>query len=135
MRYTAANPTSYTLPDGEYPFIVTAAEEKIASTGSEMIALTLKIKDGPTVYDNLVNVESAWFKTDQFRAAIGDKIVPGAETDINPDNLIGRTGRCVLYTDLYDGKRRNKVAEYIIPRSTAPATQPAPAKVTPHEFD
>jgi hypothetical protein len=141
MRYTAANPTTYTLPDGEYPFIVTAAEEKIASTGSEMIALTLKIKDGPTVYDNLVNVESAWFKTDQCRAAVGFKIVPGVETDINPDDFVGRTGRCVLYTDLYDGKRRNKVAEYLIPRPTAqptkstPAAQPAPAKVTPNEFD
>jgi Protein of unknown function (DUF669) len=129
MRYTASNPTALTLPDGEYPFVVTAAEEKTSSNGNEMIALTLKIKDGPSVYDNLVNVESAWFKIDQFRAAIGDQIAPGTELDLNPDKWIRRVGRCILYTDMYDGKRRNKVAEYVVPLRNQ--TKPVPAAPVP----
>ena len=115
MRYTPSTPgAGSALPDGEYPFEVIGAEEKTSnSSGNDMIELTLKIKDGPTVYDYLVNIEESHWKLDNFLASIGENIKPGVPVDINPDNFIGRRGTCLLYTDMYQGKKKNKVADYV----------------------
>jgi len=115
MRYVPSTPGAGTaLPDGEYQFEVTNAEEKTSNTsGNGMIELTLKIKDGPTVYDYLVNVEESFWKLDNFRTSIGEEVKPGVPVDINPEDFIGRRGTCLLYTDTYQGKKKNKVADYV----------------------
>jgi hypothetical protein len=116
MRYTpSTSGEGSAVPDGEYQFEVSNAEEKTSnSSGNDMIDLTLKIKDGPTVYDYLVNVEESLWKLDNFRASIGEDVKPGVPVDINPENFIGRRGTCLLYTDVYQGKRKNKVADYVL---------------------
>jgi uncharacterized protein DUF669 len=115
MRYTPSMPgEGSALPDGEYLFEVTDAEEKTSnSSGNDMIELTLKIKNGPTVYDYLVDVEGSHWKLDNFLASIGENVKPGVPVDINPDNFIGRRGTCLLYSDTYQGKKKNKVADYV----------------------
>jgi hypothetical protein len=115
MRYVPSTPgAGSVLPDGEYPFEVTNAEEKTSnSSGNDMIELTLKVKDGPTVYDYLVNVEESLWKIDNFQASIGEEIKPGVPVDINPEDFIGRRGTCLLYTETYQGKKKNKVADYV----------------------
>jgi uncharacterized protein DUF669 len=130
MRYTPSTPgEGSALPDGDYQFEVTNAEEKTSNTsGNDMIELTLKIKDGPTVYDYLVNIEESHWKLDNFRASIGEDIRPGVPVDINPENFLGKRGTCVLYTDTYQGKKKNKVADYVfvvsgpgaVPQSSSP---------------
>jgi hypothetical protein len=115
VRYTprSAPGEGSVLPDGEYSFEVTNAEEKTSdSSGNEMIELTLKIENGPTVYDYLTWTEKSDWKLNDFRASIGENVIVGVPVDVNPDNWIGRRGRCVLYTDTYQGKKKNKVAEY-----------------------
>ena len=124
MHYKQSNPAATTKPDGEYEFMVTGAEEKTANSGNAMIALTHRIKDGPVVYDYLVDTEGAYFKWDQFRAAIGETVQPGVEIEIKPHTWIGKVGRCILYTDEYQGKRSNKVSEYILPPSKPPGAPP-----------
>jgi hypothetical protein len=115
MRYVPSTlGAGNALPDGEYQFEVTNAEEKTSNTsGNDMIELTLKIKDGPTVYDYLVNVGESLWKLDNFRGSIGEEIKPGVPVDINPEDFIGRRGTCLLYTDTYQGKKKNKVADYV----------------------
>lgn len=125
--YKQASPSS-TLPDGEYAFFVIGAEEKTASSGNSMIAITLKIQDGPTIYDYLVDTEGAWFKWDQFRAAIGETVQPGVDIEIKPHLWIGKTGRCLLYSDEYQGRRSNKVSEYILPPPKPNTGSPPAAK-------
>jgi hypothetical protein len=70
MRYTPGTPgEGSTVPDGEYPFEVSNAEEKVSnSSGNDMFEITLKIKDGPTVYDYLVPSSDGRWKLDNFLA-------------------------------------------------------------------
>ena len=128
MRYVPSTPgAGSTLPDGEYQFEVTNAEEKTSNaSGNDMIELTLKIKDGPTVYDYLVNVEESLWKIDNFQASIGEEIKPGVPVDINPEDFIGRRGTCLLCIDTYQSKKKNKVADYVfvIAGPGAPPTAP-----------
>ena len=133
MKYKQSAPVAFVLLDGEYPFIVTAAEERVANSGNNMIQLTLKIKGGPTIYDYLVDTETSWDKWNQFRAAIGEKIEPGVEIDINPESWIGRTGRVILHSEEWEGKKRNKVSEYVWLRSTANSTQPPTKTPAPQQ--
>jgi hypothetical protein len=121
MRYTPSQPGSgTTVPDGEYRFEVTNAEEKqSASSGNDMIELILKIENGPTVYDYLTATDGSQWKLDNFLASIGENVKPGVSVDIDPDSFIGRQGTCVLYTDTYQGKKKNKVADYVFVISEA----------------
>jgi hypothetical protein len=129
MRYTPGNlGEGSALPDGEYPFTVTNAEEKqSASSGNDMVELTLKIDGGGTVYDYLTVTDGSIWKLDNFRASIGEDVRPGVPVDIDPDNFIGRHGRCLLYIDTYQGKKKNKVADYVFVISeAAPKTAAQP---------
>jgi Protein of unknown function (DUF669) len=131
MKYTPGVPGEGTaVPDGEYQFEVTNAEEKTSeSSGNDMIELTLKIKDGPTVYDYLTSTDGSRWKLDNFRAAIGEAVKPGVPVDIDPDSFVGRRGTCLLYTDVWQGKKKNKVSDYVIVISgpgSAPQAGPQP---------
>jgi uncharacterized protein DUF669 len=115
------------LPDGEYPFEVVNAEEKESkSSGADMLELTHKIKGGGQVYDYLVygNPDAEW-KLVNFLGSIGYDIKPGVPVEIDPDRLIGCRGTCVLYTDTYQGKKKNKITDYVIAISGPGAGQQA----------
>jgi hypothetical protein len=132
MRYTPSTPgTGSALPDGEYRFEVTDAQEKqSASSGNDMIEVTLKI-EGSTVWDYLTAPDGSVWKLDNFRASIGEEVKPGVPVDIDPDKYIGRRGRCILYTDIYQGKKKNKVADYVVVISeAAPKAAPESAAQT-----
>jgi hypothetical protein len=106
---------SAVLPDGEHPFEVSNAEEKESkSSGNDMLEVALKFKGGPTVYDYLIPgvAESEW-KIVNFLSSIGEDVQPGVPVDLVPDRLIGRRGIAILYTDTYQGKKKNKVADYV----------------------
>ena len=115
MKYTPGVPgEGSALSDGQYPYEVTNAEEKQSkSSGADMIELTLKVK-GVTVYDYLVNLDESRWKLDNFLSSIGFEVKPGVPIDLNPDNFIGRRGECILYTDTYQGKKKNKVGDYVV---------------------
>jgi hypothetical protein len=118
------------LPDGEHLFEVTNAEEKESkSSGNDMIEVALKFKDGPTVYDYLIPgvAESEW-KIVNFLSSIGEDVKPGVPVDLVPDRLIGRRGIAILYTDTYQGKKKNKVADYVFVIAGPGAPPPAAPK-------
>lgn len=72
LRQTADDATR-PVPEGEYDLTVTKSEVKTASTGSKMIALTLRVEGGPSngknIFNNLVlSLENQfalarWFRT------------------------------------------------------------------------
>ena len=115
MRYTPSTPGEGSVkPDGEYQFEIANAEEKTSnSSGNEMFEITLKIEGGGTVYDYLVATDGAHWKLDNLLASVGIQVKPGVPVDINPHDFIGRRGTCILYTDTYQGKKKNKVADYV----------------------
>jgi hypothetical protein len=127
MKFTPGTPgEGSTLPDGEHPFEVSNAGEKVSnSSGNDMLELILNIK-GHKVYDYLVSSDGSEWKITNFLASIGEPFKPGIAVDLDPERLIGRKGTCVLYTDTYQGKKKNKVSDYVFVVS-GPGAQP-PAK-------
>jgi hypothetical protein len=122
--YRSSEPTA--RPDfvaaGDYTVEVIGAEESISQKShNEMIELKLKVEpSGAIVFDNLVFTANAFWKIDSFRAATGETVTPDEDVEIVADDLIGRKGRARLIVEEYNGKKRNKLAAWLLP-------QPAPA--------
>ena len=128
--YRSSEPTA--RPDfvepGEYTVEVINAEETVSQKGSDMIELKLRVQpSGATMFDHLVFMESAFWKIDSFRAATGETVAPEEEVEIHADDLIGRTGRARLTVEEFNGRKRNKIAAWLPPKPTAPASATAAA--------
>ncbi len=110
---------------GLWGLAVTNAVEKSSKQGNPLVELKMEVVQdkngdtfdegtGPTFYENLVFVENAAWKIDQFRAAIGEEVVAGEEVEVDPDDLIG----CALWAELgieeYNGKERNCVKAFVV---------------------
>jgi hypothetical protein len=136
--YTASTPSE--RPDfvepGDHQVEVVDAIETISKGGHEMIELKLKTSAGSYLYDFLVFIPTAFWKIDAFRAATGEVVEPEVDVEITPDHVIGRTGTARLTVEEYNGKKRNKVAAWIVgtakpaqPQAQAQAqAQPQPAR-------
>lgn len=105
------------LPEGEYDFEVTGAEDTVSKQGNAMIKLTLKVfaPDGNTtpVYDYLL--EALEYKVKHFCDSVGLINEYQAGT-LDADMCSNRMGRCFLKIDKdktgkYDDK--NMVKDYI----------------------
>ena len=111
------------LPEGVYDFVVIDANECRSQSGNEMIALELLVRNGNAeikVYDQLVFTPKSFWKIDAFRAATGDKLVPGQTVRIDAFDLVDRGGKCVLTVEKYQGRDKNKVQEYLGPGAENP---------------
>lgn len=104
------------LPDGDYTFTVTGAEETVSKAGNEMIALRLAFdvdREKPlTVYDNLVATPAALWTTKQFCASTGLDFNAGC---LSADDCVGHSGvaHLALGATNSKGKRYMEVAYYV----------------------
>jgi hypothetical protein len=125
--YRASQPTE--RPDhveaGDYEVEVIDAVETVSKSGHEMIELKLKTSAGSIFYDFLVFTPSAFWKIDAFRAATGEAVTPDLDVDLTPDDLIGRTGRARLVVEEYNGRKRNKLAAWLVPTPAASSIRPS----------
>jgi hypothetical protein len=117
--YKSSEPTS--RPDyveaGEYQVEIINAEETVSQRGSDMIELKLRIEpSGAIMFDHLVFTESAFWKIDSFRAATGENVTADQEVEIRADDLIGRTARARLVIEEFNGRKRNKIAAWLLPK-------------------
>ncbi len=127
--YTASTPSE--RPDfvepGDHQVEIIDAIETISKGGHEMIELKLKTSSGSYLYDFLVFIPTAFWKIDAFRAATGEDVKPDQDVEITADHVIGRTGTARLTVEEYNGKKRNKVAAWIV-GTAKPSDQPQPAR-------
>lgn len=118
--YKSSEPTSRPdfVPPGDYIVEILNAEESVSKQGNDLIELKLKIEpSGALCFDNLVFTPNAFWKIDAFRAATGDKVIPDEDVHIDCDDLIGRTGKARLVVEDYNGRKRNKVAAWLLPET------------------
>ena len=105
------------VPAGDYTVEVLNAEESVSKNGNDMIELKLRVHpEGSVLFDSLVFTPKAFWKIDAFRAATGERVVPDEEVTLEPDNLIGRTGRARLIVEEYNERKRNKVVAWLAPQ-------------------
>lgn len=117
-------------PIGDHRMIVIESKEASASSGSDMIKMRHRILGpvgGPDfeegeyldVFDNLVFHRNALWKIDQFRAATGEKVVPGELVDVRAEDQDGKTFIAALGVEKDNKDRdRNRVIAYIIPEDS-----------------
>ena len=132
--YTSSTPSERPefVEPGDYQVEVIDAIETISKGGHDMIELKLKTSSGSYLYDFLVFIPTAFWKIDAFRAATGEDVKPDQDVEISADHVIGRTGTARLTVEEYNGKKRNKVAAWIV-GTTKPSAQPPPARRSDNE--
>ena len=116
--YKASEPSAApeAVKPGEYHCeIINAEEGKSQSGGNPIISLKLRLENEAVLYDRLVFTPSAFWKIDSFRAAIGQKVVPDEEVNIEADELVGKTARIRVVNETYEGRQRSKVAAWLLP--------------------
>lgn len=103
------------VPPGRYNFEVVEATNCVSKTSkNQQIKLKLEVEGGVTVYDYLVFEKKSFWKIDQFRTATGDNLETDQEVDFDASDCTGRFGFASLTVETWEGKTRNKVAEYLI---------------------
>ena len=129
--YRSSEPTirpDYVEP-GDYTVEVINASESISQKSrNELIELKLKVEpSGAIIYDNLVFTPNAFWKIDAFRAAIGEIVLPDEEVEIHADEFIGKRGLARLTIEEFQGRKRNRVAAWLVPQAkpAAPAAKPS----------
>ena len=132
--YTSSTPSERPefVEPGDYQVEIIDAIETISKGGHDMIELKLKTSSGSYLYDFLVFIPTAFWKIDSFRAATGEDVKPDQDVEISADHVIGRTGTARLTVEEYNGKKRNKVAAWIV-STTKPSAQPQPARRSDNE--
>ena len=132
--YTSSTPSERPefVEPGDYQVEVIDAIETISKGGHDMIELKLKTSAGSYLYDFLVFIPTAFWKIDSFRAATGEDVKPDQDVEISADHVIGRTGTARLTVEEYNGKKRNKVAAWIV-GNTKPSAQPQPVRRSDNE--
>lgn len=123
LKYTGQEieqPEYKILDPGDYNFVVDDAQERDSKSGNAMIALKLKVGDAPNdrnVYDYLVFDGKSEWKLGTFLHAIGRHPGVGVEMEIDPNDLVGRSGRAKIKVELYNGNKSNKVQDYLFDKN------------------
>jgi hypothetical protein len=88
---------------------------------------------GPLLREYLTFTDSAAFRIDQFRRAMGQTVTPGEKGNLEPEDMIGK----ILLAEIGEepgsknpDARFNKIASWVSPKSSAPAPKAKPAKET-----
>lgn len=132
--YTQQEPKAAPLTPGKYKVEIEGAELKISDrTHNEYIRLKCRVKNadgtnGSTIYDNMVFTPKAAWKCDQVREALGFAIVPNEPANVEPEDLLGRTGTVIVEFNEETGY--HEISRWVSPKelaeAKAAAAKPAP---------
>lgn len=107
-----------TIPEGTYTLTVNAANHKNSSNNNPMIAFEFEVADGPykgvPLYENCSLQPQALFKLKSVLEALGFEI-PNKAFDLNLRDLIGLTCEVEVGHEVYEGKKRARILEYLTP--------------------
>ncbi len=107
------------MEDGIYDFEVTAAENKVSSKGNDMMEIKLNVFDNEgkarPKRDWIMPQMAKKFKHFHNACGIMDKYEAGT---LEPEDVIGKTGKCMIKTEPYTNKdglevMSNKIDDYV----------------------
>ena len=100
--------------EGEHIAILKEVEEKVSSSGSDMLSVKFEVtkgsSTGATVYDNFVLTEKALWKLKSYLEVVGMKATGKIQIDL--DKLIGKACIIQVKYEEYDGKQRSTIDGY-----------------------
>lgn len=116
------------LPEGEYGFEISGAEEKISKAGNDMIVLTVRVfkDDGSFILVTDYLLESIMYKINHACKACGlfDKYELG---ELSARDFIGKTGhlKLVIQKDKNgEYPDKNSIKDYIVPKEGEKPVKP-----------
>ena len=107
-----------TIPEGVYTLVVDSATQKSSQGGNPMIAFEFSVAEGKyqgsKLYENCSLQPQALFKLKSVLIALGLEI-PNKAFDLDLKDLIGLTCEVEVGHEVYEGKKRARILEYIDP--------------------
>lgn len=133
--YTGAKPFTV-LQEGEVAFAVEQAQEKFSKAGKDMIECKFRLTapNGSTGTAFYYLVADAPGTIDPFLEAIGNPAT-GQTITLSADSLVGRSGRCKVKIEEYNGKESNKISDFLPATGTPHPVAPAPAPTQASQAD
>lgn len=107
-----------TIPEGTYTLVVDSATQKSSQGGNPMIAFEFSVAEGKyrgsKLYENCSLQPQALFKLKSVLIALGMEI-PNKAFDLDLKDLIGLTCEAEVGHEVYEGKKKARILEYIDP--------------------
>lgn len=107
-----------TIPEGVYTLVVDSATQKSSQSGSPMIVFEFSVAEGKyqgsKLYENCSLQPQALFKLKSVLIALGLDI-PNKAFDLDLKDLIGMTCEAEVGHEVYEGKKKARILEYIDP--------------------
>lgn len=107
-----------TIPEGTYTLVVDSATQKSSQGGNPMIVFEFSVAEGKyqgsKLYENCSLQPQALFKLKSVLIALGMDI-PNKAFDLDLKDLIGLTCEAEVGHEVYEGKKRARILEYIDP--------------------
>lgn len=107
-----------TIPEGVYTLVVDSATQKSSQGGNPMIVFEFSVAEGKyqgsKLYENCSLQSQALFKLKSVLIALGLDI-PNKAFDLDLKDLIGMTCEAEVGHEVYEGKKKARILEYIDP--------------------
>lgn len=107
-----------TIPEGVYTLVVDSATQKNSQGGNPMIVFEFSVAEGKyqgsKLYENCSLQPQALFKLKSVLIALGMDI-PNKAFDLDLKDLIGMTCEADVGHEVYEGKKKARILEYIDP--------------------
>lgn len=107
-----------TIPEGVYTLVVDSATQKSSQGGNPMIVFEFSVAEGKyqgsKLYENCSLQPQALFKLKSVLIALGLNI-PNKAFDLDLKDLIGMTCEADVGHEVYEGKKKARILEYIDP--------------------
>lgn len=107
-----------TIPEGVYTLVVDSATQKSSQGGNPMIVFEFSVAEGKyqgsKLYENCSLQPQALFKLKSVLIALGLEI-PNKAFDLDLKDLIGLTCEADVGHEVYEGKKKARILEYIDP--------------------
>jgi hypothetical protein len=107
-----------TIPEGVYTLVVDSASQKNSQGGNPMIVFEFSVAEGKyqgsKLYENCSLQPQALFKLKSVLIALGLDI-PNKAFDLDLKDLIGMTCEADVGHEVYEGKKKARILEYIDP--------------------
>lgn len=110
-----------TIPEGVYTLVVDSATQKNSQGGNPMVVFEFSVAEGKyqgsKLYENCSLQPQALFKLKSVLIALGLDI-PNKAFDLDLKDLIGMTCEADVGHEVYEGKKKARILEYIDPNDS-----------------